>query len=76
MRLQSAYRGGYVGRPGWWLTFDFDEDVIAYLKGFQQGTHRAWDPEGKRWWISEEIVEEVVKVIPQLQAYLKQGQLL
>ena len=74
-RLQQAYRGGYNGRSGWWLHFHFDEDAIAFLKAYDHGTERAWDPDTKRWWISDDIAEQVAEFLPQLEMYMKQPEL-
>ena len=72
VRLQQAYRGGHEGRPGWWLHFAFDEEAVKYLKAYQHGTQRAWDEEQKRWWIAEEIAEQVAVFLPGLEAFLRQ----
>ena len=76
IRLHQAYRGGHEGRAGWWLHFHFDEDAVEYLKAYEHGSQRAWDPEGKRWWISDEIADQVAVFIPSLEAYMKQVPLL
>lgn len=76
MRLHQAYRGGYNDRPGWWLVFTFDTETIDRLKAYKHGEQRAWDEEKKRWWVSEEIAEQVAAFLPGLEAHLRQKALL
>ena len=76
MSLQQAYRGGYEGRPGWWLHFGYDEQIVEYLKAYKHGEQRAWDEEKKRWWIAEDIAEQVAVFLPGLEVYLRQKALL
>lgn len=75
-RLWQAYRGGFQGKPGYWLHFEYDEDALKVLKRYKNGEQRAWDQEEKRWWISVDIAEQVAGAIPQLQAFLRQRPLL
>lgn len=72
MSLRQAYRGGLEGKAGWWLHFDYDEELIAKLKSSIPATHRAWHEGKSRWWVSEEVEAEVLKLLPSLEAYLRQ----
>ena len=74
--LVQAYRGGNDGSPGWWLHLSYDPAVIECLKAYKHGEQRLWDEEKKRWWIAEDIAEQVAAFMPGLEAHLKQGSLL
>ena len=74
-RLLQAYRGGHRGATGWWVHIRFDEDVVAAIKTIPSGL-RAWDEEKERWWISEEAEDELLRILPGLEAYRAQGSLL
>ena len=78
MSLQQAYRGGCADRTGqgWWLHFDYDEVLIDRLKAAIRPALRAWDEEQKRWWISVEAENSLLGLIPALEAYMRQGNLL
>lgn len=76
MNLQQAYRGGYEGRPGWWLHLTFDADGVERLKATVPASQRTWDEEKKRWWVAESATDAVLKVVPSLEAHLRQGSLL
>ena len=76
MSLHKAYRGGYEGRPGWWLHFDYDANMLDYIKAYKNRVQRAWDEDNKRWWIAEEIAEQVAVWLPGLEAHLRQRALL
>ena len=76
MSLHQAYRGGYEGRPGWWLHFSYDEQIVAYIKAYKNGEQRMWDEGQKRWWIADEIAEQVAVFMPGLDAHLRQKALL
>jgi hypothetical protein len=75
MRLQQAYRGGFGGLPGWWLHLVYDEEGVERLKAAIPASQRTWDEERKRWWIAESATEAALKVVPALEAHLKQGSL-
>ena len=75
-RVRQAYRGGNNGVPGWWLHFDYDEETVSSLKAYKHGSQRLWDEEKKRWWIAEDIAEQVAVLIPGLEAHLRQKALL
>lgn len=76
MSLHQAYRGGHKDRPGWWLHFDYDETIVDYLKAYKHDSQRQWDEEKKRWWIAEEIADQVAVFLPGFEAYLRQRSLL
>lgn len=76
MKLLQAYRGGYQGRPGWWLHLSYDEDGVQRLKAEIGAGERTWDEEQKRWWVSDSVVDAVLKIVPNLEAYQRQGSLL
>lgn len=76
MKLQQAYRGGYGERPGWWLHLTYDEDGIAALKAAVPATLRTWDERNKRWWVADEAVDAALRIVPGLEAHLRQGSLL
>lgn len=72
MSLLHAWRGGSDGRPGWWLSFDYDEQLVPRLKAQIAASERSWDEVGKRWWISEDAVTQVLLILPALASYLNQ----
>lgn len=76
LRLREAYRGGYRDKPGWWIAVDYSEEGIEALKAAIPAEHRTWDQEGQRWWISCEMEPYVLKVIPALEAFMRQKALL
>lgn len=75
MSLQQAYRGGYEGRPGWWLVLTFDADLVERLKTIP-ARERTWDDEKKRWWVSDDAVDAALCIVRGLEAHLRQGSLL
>ena len=75
MTLQQAYKGGYEGRPGWWLHLTYDEDGIERLKAEIPAAQRTWDEEKKRWWVADGALEATLRVVPSLEAFTKQGAL-
>lgn len=75
MSLTQAYRGGYEGRPGWWLHFSYDEELVERFKTIP-ASQRTWDEEKKRWWVAEEAVQAALRILPSLEAHLRQGSLL
>ena len=76
MNLQQAYRGGHEGQPGWWLHLSYDEDGIERLKATIPAHRRTWDEEKKRWWVDEGCTQQLLTVVPSLEAHLRQGSLL
>ena len=75
MRLMEAYRGGFNGAPGWWLSLSFDLDGIERLKAEIPASLRTWDEEKKRWWVSDGAVAAALRIVPSLEAYMRQGAL-
>lgn len=76
MSLTQAYRGGDERqRPGWWLHLDYSAYLVEEIKGRIPHTERTWDEDKKRWWVSDDYVDEMVKLVPSLQAYLDQPRL-
>ena len=69
MRLEQAYRGGYEGRPGWWLHLTYDADGVERLKATIPARERTWDEDKKRWWVSDAAVEAALTVVPALEAF-------
>lgn len=76
MKLEQAYRGGFNGVPGWWLHLTFDEAGVERLKAEIPARQRTWDEEKKRWWVADEAVDKALRIVPSLEAHLKQGSLL
>jgi hypothetical protein len=63
--LKSWYKGGNsVGKPGYWLEFDYDPDIIKQLKESIPSHLREWDAEKKRWWVSELCEVPINKIFP------------
>ena len=75
IHLQKAYRGGYSGRPGWWVHFAYSEASVEAIKGIA-ASERTWDEVEKRWWVSLEAEDKLLKLAPALEAYKLQGALL
>jgi hypothetical protein len=73
-RLTGAYRAGHPsGRyPGWAISFEFNEDVIAALKTAVPSLDRSYDPETHEWWIDEKYEEALVLLFPNFEGYLHQ----
>ena len=77
-RLLQAYRGGQLGTcaPGWWVHLDYDPDGVAELKATIPERYRDWDPDHQRWWVSEAVEAELLRVVPGLAAFKNQRALL
>jgi hypothetical protein len=75
MTLQQAYRGGYNGAPGWWLHLSFDEYGVERIKAEIPARLRTWDEGKKRWWVADEAVDKALRIVPALEAHLRQGAL-
>lgn len=75
MGLTEAHRGGFQGRAGWWIRFDYDEELIERLKEKVPASLRSWDEDKKRWWVSLEAEDTLLKLMPGLEAYRSQGAL-
>ena len=74
--IETCYRGGDAQqRPGFWFRFDYDEDTIAALKAAVPASDRTWDAERRLWWVSERYGEAALRVLPGLEAYLRQAAL-
>ena len=74
--IKAAYRGGYDGRPGWWLALDYNADRIEDLKAAIPAKGRTWDQERQEWWVDIEWELELLRVLPSLEAFKAQGSLL
>ena len=58
--LTSCISGGDAQqRPGWKLTFAYNEEVIASLKGTVPFTDRTWDEVTKTWWVSANYEHDI-----------------
>jgi len=76
-RLTQAYRGGDANqRPGWFIAFAYDVDVVERLKRAVPHTDRTWSGEAKLWWISEKYESQIDGLFVNFGEYLSQGQLL
>ncbi|HEX5326196.1 MAG TPA: hypothetical protein VFW75_05975 [Acetobacteraceae bacterium] len=76
MALTGAYRGGYEGRPGWWISTGYVREEVEALKQAVPHTERAWDPDAKRWWIAIEYEGTILQIWPAFAAYQAQAPLL
>ncbi len=54
--LNICYRGGDKdGRPGYFIGFSYDEELVETLKKTIPHTHRGWSPQNKLWWVHEDF---------------------
>ena len=53
MKYEWVHGGSSNGEPGYALSFDYNPDVIERIKRTVPSSLREWNPETKRWWISE-----------------------
>lgn len=68
--------GSYDGRPGWVIGFNYDADVVESLKNQIPHTEREWREKEKRWWVSEEYMDELKLLFANFEALaLWQGKL-
>lgn len=56
--------GSTDGRPSYFLEFDYDIDLIEKLKATIPPGLREWDPEKKRWWVSELAEKPINDLFP------------
>lgn len=75
MGLRQAYRHGWNGRPGWRISFDYDEELVELLKRAIPHTDRAWYPDEKEWWIAEEYADVLERLFPDFVTFRNQPQL-
>jgi hypothetical protein len=73
MALQQAYRGG--GRPGWWLRFSYNAELVERLKKTIPHTDRLWSAEAGMWWVHQRWEERLSGLFPDFDAYLQQQSL-
>jgi hypothetical protein len=81
LRLAECYRGGFEGRPGFWMKFklstvghdpeEFSEGIAA-IKATVPAGERSFEPEALRWWIADEWAGELTGVIAELESHLRQ----
>lgn len=77
MTLRQAFRAGSSrdGRPGWALSFDFDQALIDGIKAWIPAADREWNPERRLWWVASLHEERLAALLPGFEAFLKQPQL-
>jgi len=46
-------------KPGWIISFEYNELIIKHLKKAVHKNHHEWDRKAKTWWISE-LYEDVL----------------
>ena len=74
MSIRSCFRGGFEGRPGIWIGFDYDPRLVTALKTIPH-TERSWEDESKLWWVSD-AYEDMLRVnFPGIVAFLDAPQL-
>lgn len=77
MTLKVCFRGGDAReRPGWYLGFPYDADVVERLKRRIPASMRAWDPAAKLWWVHAEHEETVADLFPDFARFRDQMQML
>lgn len=70
--LTGAYRGGYEGEPGWYLSAGYDRDQVEALKQAVPHTARSWNPDTKQWWISAQYEDAILRLWPAFAAFQAQ----
>lgn len=74
--LTAAWRAGSTdGRPGWRFTFGYDEDAIDALKAGIPPRYREWNESQEWWWVAIEQEQALLKLLPGLEGYMRQGAL-
>jgi len=71
----KAYRAGLNDRSGWCLAFKYDDQLVERLKRRIPHTSRAWLPSAKEWWVASEYEQEVLELLPEFEAFLRQAPL-
>ena len=52
--LRTWVKGGSSdGRAGYWLSFDYNPDIIQRIKQTIPSYLREWNDDKKQWWVSE-----------------------
>jgi hypothetical protein len=73
--LRECYRGGYDGRPGWWMKLRLDdgwrEDVDEFKRRIPS-EERAWDAAAELWWVSQEYALRLCGLVANIELYLQQ----
>jgi len=68
--------GSSDGRPGYLLEFDYSGYIIEQIKKTIPSSLREWNPEKKRWWISELAEKPLNDIFPGfLEAVISQKRL-
>lgn len=67
--LNQFYKGGNRdGRPGFWLGFRYELDIIEKLKHTVPCTHREWHEDKKMWWVSIDYEKELEELFANFHA--------
>ena len=61
--LTSCWRGGSVDmRPGYYVQFRYNKQVVDNLKAIIPSEDREWRPEQKIWWVADGYEEKLMKL--------------
>jgi hypothetical protein len=76
-QLHTCFKGGDDNkRPGYWLGFQYDIQVIERMKREVPHTDRVWDEGKKLWWVSEAYESVLTEIFGNFYALTKlQGSL-
>jgi len=59
------HRGGSSrGEAGYFISFDYDAELVEQLKKTVPSFLREWNPETKQWWISELCEKAINDLFP------------
>jgi len=56
--------GSSQGKAGYYLRFDFDQDIIKALKDTIPWELREWNQETKTWWVDQRAEKSINDLFP------------
>jgi len=76
--LTQCIKGGSRdSRPGWLISFTYEEEIVEFLKRGIPHTEREWRYEEKVWWVSEIYIDHLKRTFSNFEALaFLQGKLL
>jgi len=74
-RIESAYRGGFEGRPGWRIRVQYDAETVEAVKAAIPWQQRSYDDVNHEWWVAEDQADALERALPSFAAFRSQLEL-